>query len=88
MLVALYKGMSPTFTVDRWMNSEDQLRVALSAANFKAAYNDYIKCVAGLLPANYRQVARTAVLFSASGLDFVGCNSGALRVDCFLCARG
>ena len=63
MLVALYKGMSPTFTVDRWMNSDDQLRVALSAANFKAAYRDYISCVAGLLPANYRQVARTAVLF-------------------------
>ncbi|MCJ8339986.1 MAG: OmpA family protein [Pseudomonadales bacterium] len=63
MLVALYKGMSPTFTVDRWMNSADQLRVALSAANFKAAYRDYISCVAGLLPANYRQVARTAVLF-------------------------
>ena len=63
MLVSLYKGMSPTFTVDRWMNSDDQLRVALSAANFKAAYRDYISCVAGLLPANYRQVARTAVLF-------------------------
>ena len=63
MLVSLYKGMSPTFTVDRWMNSSDQLRVALSAANFKAAYSDYIVCVAGLLPANYRQVARTAVLF-------------------------
>ncbi len=63
MLVSLYKGMSPTFTVDRWMNSDDQLRVALSAANFKAAYNDYILCVAGLLPANFRQVARTAVLF-------------------------
>lgn len=63
MLVSLYKGMSPTFTVDRWMNSSDQLRVALSAANFKAAYSDYISCVAGLLPANYRQVARTAVLF-------------------------
>jgi len=63
MLVSLYKGMSPTFTVDRWMNSDDQLRVALSAANFKAAYKDYISCVAGLLPANYRQVARTAVLF-------------------------
>lgn len=63
MLVSLYKGMSPTFTVDRWMNSDDQLRVALSAANFKAAYNDYISCVAGLLPANFRQVARTAVLF-------------------------
>ena len=63
MLVSLYKGMSPTVTVDRWMNSSDQLRVALSAANFKAAYSDYIVCVAGLLPANYRQVARTAVLF-------------------------
>jgi len=63
MLVSLYKGMSPTFTVDNWLNSSDQLRVGLSAANFKSAYGDYVACVAGLLPANYRQVARTAVLF-------------------------
>ena len=41
------------------------LRVAVSAVNFQSAYDDYVACTAGLLPVNYRQVARTAVLFPA-----------------------
>ncbi len=63
MLIALYRGMSPTFTINGWLGSDEVLRVALSAANFQKSYNDYIECVDRLLPVNYRQVARTAVLF-------------------------
>ncbi len=63
MLVALYRGMSPTFTMSGWMGSNEVLRVGLSAANFQKSYNNYIECVDQLLPVNYRQVARTAVLF-------------------------
>ncbi len=63
MLVALYKGMAPTFSFQRWMGSEEGVRVSLSAANFQKSYQDYIACVDKLLPVNYRQVARTAVLF-------------------------
>lgn len=63
MLIALYRGMSPTFTLASWLGSQEQARVALSAANFQRSYNEYMQCVDALLPANYRQVARTAVLF-------------------------
>ncbi|WP_293265320.1 OmpA family protein [Neptunomonas sp.] len=63
MLVSLYRGMSPTFTMTGWMGSNEVLRVGLSAANFQKSYNNYIECVDQLLPVNYRQVARTAVLF-------------------------
>ncbi|WP_372738579.1 OmpA family protein [Neptunomonas sp.] len=63
MLVSLYRGMSPTFTMQGWLGSDEVLRVALSAANFQKSYSSYIECVDQLLPVNYRQVARTAVLF-------------------------
>ena len=63
MLVALYKGMAPTFSFGRWMGTNEGVQVSLSAANFQKSYQDYIGCVDKLLPVNYRQVARTAVLF-------------------------
>ncbi|TCK07382.1 OmpA family protein [Marinobacterium mangrovicola] len=63
MLAALYKGMTPTFNTDQWFGSPELLKVGVSAANFQSAYTDYLDCVTGLLPANFRQVARTAILF-------------------------
>lgn len=66
MLAALYKGMNPTFTSYSWQGTRESLKVGVSAANFQAAYNDYISCATGLLPVNYRQVARTAILFPSS----------------------
>lgn len=63
MLASLYKGMSPTFTMLNWLGTGQDVRVALSSANFQRTYKDYITCVDNLLPVNYRQVARTAVLF-------------------------
>jgi outer membrane protein OmpA-like peptidoglycan-associated protein len=63
MLAFLYKGLVPTFTRTDWQGTAEALRVGVSAANFGSAYQDYSGCVAGLLPVNYRQVARTAVLF-------------------------
>lgn len=63
MLAALHKGLMPTFTTQTWYGTPEYLRVSVSAVNFRNAYNDYVGCVAQLLPVNYRQVARTAVLF-------------------------
>lgn len=63
MLAVLYKGMTPTFNTDQWYGSPELLKVGVSAANFQSAYTDYLDCVSGLLPANFRQVARTAILF-------------------------
>jgi len=67
MLAALNRGMMPTFTTDQWYGTPESLRVALSAVNFQAAYPEYVSCVSGLLPVNFRQVARTAVLFTGGG---------------------
>ncbi len=63
MLAALSKGMMPTFTSPGWYGTDETLRVAVSAVNFQAAYSDYVNCTSGLLPVNFRQVARTALLF-------------------------
>ncbi|MBV1787233.1 OmpA family protein [Marinobacterium sp. D7] len=63
MLAALYQGMTPTFNTDQWYGTPELLKVGISAANFQSAYTDYLNCISGLLPVNYRQVARTAVLF-------------------------
>lgn len=66
MLAALYKGMMPTFTASDWYGTNESLRVSVSAVNFQSAYSDYVACTAGLLPVNFRQVARTAILFPSA----------------------
>lgn len=66
MLAALYKGMMPTFTASDWYGTQESLRVSVSAVNFQSAYSDYVACTAGLLPVNFRQVARTAILFPSA----------------------
>lgn len=66
MLAALYRGLTPTFTTDQWYGTPELLKVGISAANFQGAYTDYLNCVAGLLPVNFKQVARTALLFPSA----------------------
>lgn len=69
MLAALYHGLVPTFNIDQWYGTPELLKVGISVANFQSAYDDYLECVAGLLPVNYRQVARTAILFPSAQSD-------------------
>ncbi|WP_343804706.1 flagellar protein MotY [Marinobacterium maritimum] len=66
MLVALHRGMTPTFSSEHWFQSAEPVEVGISAANFQSAYDDYLNCLTTLLPVNYRQVARTAVLFPSA----------------------
>ncbi len=66
MLAALYSGMSPTFNTGSWYQSKETLRVGMSGVKFQATYAEYMNCVAGLLPVNYDQVARTAILFPSA----------------------
>jgi len=66
MLVALHRGMTPTFSSDQWFQSGEPVEIGISAANFQSAYDDYLNCLTTLLPVNYRQVARTAVLFPSA----------------------
>ncbi len=62
MMEGLMDGMTPTFTRKAWYNDES-VRVQVSSINFPDFYQDYLSCVASLLPVNFRQVERTKVLF-------------------------
>lgn len=66
VLVTLYKGQTPAFTNSRWHGTGESVKVAISAVNFQAAYKSYQECVSSLLPVNYRQIARSAVLFPSA----------------------
>lgn len=67
MMQALMKGMQPTFTRKARYDEAEPIRIAVSPANFNSFYKDYISCVAGLLPVNFRQVAKSKVLFKGGG---------------------
>jgi outer membrane protein OmpA-like peptidoglycan-associated protein len=62
MMDGLLAGMLPTFTRRARFN-EDTVRVELSSVNFSNHYEDYLTCVASLLPVNYRQVERSRIFF-------------------------
>ena len=66
MLAHLFGGKMPTFLAANWSDTGESVRIGLSAANFPPAYEAYIQCVGNLLPVNYRQIARTAVLFPSA----------------------
>lgn len=74
MMQALMKGMQPTFTRKARYDESEPIRVSLSAANFNSFYKDYLGCVAGLLPVNFRQVAKSKVLFKGGG-DYLDAES-------------
>ncbi len=67
MMQALLKGLQPTFTRKARYDETEPIRVSLSAANFKSFYKDYLGCVTGLLPVNFRQVAKSKVNFGGGG---------------------
>lgn len=46
-----------------------RVALSLSAIGFRPAYREYLGCLAGLLPANFDQVKRTALLFPAGEID-------------------
>lgn len=66
MLVSLSRGQFPALSNARWMGSSEPLKVAISAVNFQSAYAGYVACLAGLLPVNFNQIARSAVLFPSA----------------------
>lgn len=67
MMHALMNGMEPTITRKARYNPFEPVRIALSAAKFNSFYQDYLGCVTGLLPVNFRQVAKSKVLFRGGG---------------------
>lgn len=64
VLAALRAGMQPTLNgVD---GAGEDARISVSAANFGPAFKSYSDCLANLLPVNFDQIARTAILYPAA----------------------
>ncbi len=63
VLAALHQGLMPTFTGQNWYGSHQTVTVNVLSVNFQSAYEEFLECLVQLLPVNYRQIARTAVLF-------------------------
>lgn len=66
VLTTLYTGSEPAFSNASWHGTDEPVKVAISPANFHSAYDSYMGCVAELLPVNFRQIARSAVLFPSA----------------------
>ena len=66
ILSALENGLRPTLRVSSQQRLGQELIVGASPANFTPAYRGYLDCVAQLLPVNYDQIARTAILYPPS----------------------
>jgi len=61
VLAALRSGMQPTLSAQD--SAGDATKVAVSAANFAPAFQAYSECLSQLLPVNFDQIARTAILY-------------------------
>lgn len=69
MLASLDKGRHPIVAGTAWENTRETVEISLSNINFSPAYNEFRRCLASLLPVNYDQIARSAVLFPNKGAE-------------------
>lgn len=68
MLTSLNKGLHPMLAGSAWESGRETIEVVLTNINFAPAYNEFRRCMASLLPVNYDQIARSAVLFPENGV--------------------
>ena len=61
VLAALRSGLQPTLSASDLSGSD--AKVSVSAANFGPAFLEYSECLSQLLPVNFNQIARTAILY-------------------------
>lgn len=66
MLAELYNGRELAFTREPWYGDERVSEVAITTVGFRDAYESYLGCLTGLLPANFDQIKRTAVYFGSN----------------------
>lgn len=69
ILSELEKGMKPTFFYQDWYNQQDQVMVSISAVNFHSRYDDFLNCVAQLLPYSFDDIAFTVLQYHESSDD-------------------
>ena len=73
LLAGLMEGRSPLVR-HRTLQGGEVLEVRLLPIRFNQAYNDYLKCTAGLLPVNFEQIRQVQIGFPGGGyaLDPMG----------------
>ncbi|MGL4317054.1 MAG: flagellar protein MotY [Pseudomonas sp.] len=73
LLTGLMEGRSPLVR-HRTLQGGESLEVRLLPIRFNQAYNEYLKCTAGLLPVNFDQIRQTQIGFAGGGsvLDPLG----------------
>jgi outer membrane protein OmpA-like peptidoglycan-associated protein len=63
MLTELEKGFWPTIYYQDWYNQYDRISVGLNASNFAMPYQDFVQCVANLLPYSFQDIAYTVLSY-------------------------
>ncbi|WP_460226477.1 flagellar protein MotY [Aurantivibrio infirmus] len=66
VLSELHQGMEVTFTRRPWYGAEKSINVSMTSVNFRPAYQKFLSCQAGLLPANFEQIERSSIYFGSS----------------------
>ena len=70
MMSKLNEGMEIELQRPAWFDSSAaEARLAISAVGFRMEYQQYLKCLSGLLPANFNQLERTALYFEPGPID-------------------
>jgi len=64
LLAELEKGMMPTLSYPDWADGRDQVTVAISAVNVKAALGEFLECLDGLLAYDFSAVQKTLIHFA------------------------
>jgi outer membrane protein OmpA-like peptidoglycan-associated protein len=63
MLTELEKGFWPTIYYQDWYNQYDRVAVGLNASNFAMPYEQFVECVANLLPYSFQDIAYTVLTY-------------------------
>lgn len=71
MMAQLNAGREITITHPAWFTRSDASPVTLAISNigFRREYRKYLRCISGLLPANFDQLKRTALYFPAGEIE-------------------
>lgn len=70
MMIRLREGMDIEIKRPMWFDSvEKDARLVMSAVGFHNPYQQYLRCLSGLLPANFYQLERTALYFPDGPAD-------------------
>ncbi|MBX2808625.1 MAG: OmpA family protein [Cellvibrionaceae bacterium] len=64
MLAELQKGMLLDFNRRPWYGDSVSVKVTLPSIGFRASHQQYVDCLANLLPVNFKQVERSSLFYS------------------------